>query len=172
MEGVERYKVRLLKHNPAWKDEFCRVHELLREIWGENAIAIEHVGSTAIPAIPAKPVLDVAVTVKSLEGIDAEALICLGYEDCGWQNAEKTRRLFVLRGENQISLHHIHVYQEGDPDFYRQIGFRDYLNAHPDAAAEYAALKESLAAKFTEDRASYTKGKSEFIGRILRLMEK
>jgi len=99
MEGVERYKVRLLKHNPAWKDEFCRVHELLREVWGENAIAIEHVGSTAIPAIPAKPVLDVAVTVKSLEGIDAEALICRGYEDCGWQNAEKTRRLFVLRGE-------------------------------------------------------------------------
>lgn len=172
MEGVKRYEVRLLKHSPAWKKEFQQVHALLRKIWSGNLTAAEHVGSTAIPAIPAKPVLDVAVTVKSLDGIDAEALISLGYEDCGWQNAEKTRRLFVLRGDNELSLHHIHCYKENDPDFRRQVFFRDYLNAHPDAAAEYAALKESLAAKFSEDRASYTKGKAEFIARILRLMEK
>lgn len=172
MEGVKRYEVRLMKHNPAWKTEFQQVHTLLLSIWGVNLTAAEHVGSTAIPAIPAKPVLDVAAAVKSLGGIDAEALIALGYEDCGYQNEPKTRRLFVLRGENEISLHHIHCYQEGDPDFRRQVFFRDYLNAHPDAASEYAALKESLAAKFAEDRASYTKGKSEFIGQILRLMEK
>lgn len=172
MEGVERYKVRLLKHNPAWDTEFQQVHTSLLKIWGGNLTSAQHVGSTAIPSIPAKPVLDVAVTVKSLDGLDVQALVSLGYEDCGWQNIEKTRRLFVLRGKDEISLHHIHCYEENDPDFLRQVFFRDYLNAHPEAAAEYAALKESLAAQFTNDRAAYTKGKAEFIGRILRLMEK
>ena len=172
MEGVERYKVRLLKHNPAWEDEFLRVKALLLRVWKENLLAAEHVGSTAIPAIPAKPVLDVAVLLKSLDALDADALTSLGYEDCGWQNEEKTRRLFVLRGEHGISLHHIHCYEENDPDFSRQVFFRDYLNAHPEAAREYAALKQALAGQFADNRAAYTKGKSEFIGQILRLMEK
>ena len=167
MEGVERYKVRLLAHNPAWAAEFHRAKSLIENTWGENVLAIEHVGSTAIPSIPAKPVLDAAVMVRSLGQLDIEALTRLGYDFCGYQNEEKSRILFVLRGENQISLQHIHVYAENDPDFYRQVFFRDYLNAHPESAAEYAALKKSLATQFSDDRASYTKGKAAFIQKIL-----
>lgn len=171
MEGVKRYSVRLLPHNPAWEAEFCRVHDLLREIWGGNLIRAEHVGSTAIPSIPAKPVLDAAVMLKSVEDMDAQALVSLGYEDCGYQNEERSRRLFVLRGENEISLQHIHCYGENDPDFYRQVFFRDYLNSHPAAAREYAKLKQRLAERFADDRASYTRGKAEFVKSILRLGE-
>ncbi len=167
MEGVERYKVRLLRHNPAWAAEFHKTRERIQLAWNENILAIEHVGSTAIPSIPAKPVLDVAVMVKSIGGLDIEALIRLGYDFCGYQNEAKSRVLFVLRGENQISLQHIHCYSENDPDFFRQVGFRDYLNTHPCAAVEYAALKRTLAAQFPDDRAAYTKGKAEFIRNIL-----
>lgn len=163
MEGVERYRVRLLKHNPAWAAEFHRVRKLLERAWGENLLAIEHVGSTAIPAIPAKPVLDVAVMVKSLSELDVGILTRLGYDFRGYQNDSKTRVLFVLRGENQTSLHHIHVCAEGDIDFRRQVAFRDYLNSHPEAAREYAALKEKLAAEHADNRAAYTRGKAEFI---------
>jgi len=171
MEGVERYKVRLLRHNPAWAAEFYRIKSLLEGVWGDDLLAAEHVGSTAIPATPAKPVLDVAVMVRSLAALDREVLVRAGYDDCGWQNEPKTRLLFVLRGENQISLHHIHCYQEGDPEFYRQVGFRDYLNAHPESAQEYAALKERLAETHPDDRAAYTRGKAEFILRIHRAMD-
>jgi len=167
MEGVERCKVRLLRHNPAWAAEFHKTRERIQLAWNENILAIEHVGSTAIPAIPAKPVLDVAVMVRSLEALDTGALTRLGYDFRGYQNEEKSRVLFVLRGKNQISLQHIHCYSENDPDFFRQVGFRDYLNTHPCAAEEYAALKRTLAAQFPEDRASYTEGKAEFIRNIL-----
>lgn len=171
MEGVERYKVRLLPHNEKWAEEFERVRAMLRQAWGENVLDIEHVGSTAIPAIPAKPVLDIAVMVKSLEHLDIEALTHRGYDFRGYQNESKTRVLFVLRGERQISLQHIHCYSKDDPDFYRQVGFRDYLNAHPDAAEEYAALKRTLSERYPDDRASYTKGKAEFILRICRRLD-
>jgi GrpB-like predicted nucleotidyltransferase (UPF0157 family) len=126
------------------------------------------VGSTAIPAIPAKPVLDVAVMVKSVAALDTDALVKLGYDYRGPQNAEGTRVLFVLRGENQVSLHHIHVCEEGEADFYRQVAFRDWLNAHPEDARAYARLKEELAAQYPDDRAAYTKGKAEFILNICR----
>lgn len=171
MEGVERFKVRLLRHNPAWAAEFHKTRERIQLAWSENILAIEHVGSTAIPAIPAKPVLDVAVMVRSLEYLDTGALARLGYDFRGDQNEEKSRVLFVLRGENQLSLQHIHVYASDDPDFYRQVGFRDYLNTHPDAAEEYAALKQTLAERYPDDRASYTKGKAEFILRICRRLD-
>lgn len=168
MEGVERYKVRLLTHNPAWATEFHKVQLIIKEAWGENALAIEHVGSTSVPAIPAKPILDVAVMVKSLPDLDIDALTRLGYDYRGYQNPSETRVLFVLRGEDQISLQHIHVCAEGDIDFRRQVSFRDHLNAHPDAAMEYAELKEKLAAEHPDDRAAYTKGKTEFILNIYR----
>ncbi len=171
MEGVERYKVRLLAHNEEWEREFARVRALIEQVWGEAVLAIEHVGSTAVPSIPAKPILDAAVMVRSLEALDTDALSGKGYDFCGYQGDSKERMLFVLRGEGQVSLQHIHVYQRDSAEFYRQTGFRDYLIAHPEAAEEYAAIKRGLAERFRDDRAAYTKGKEEFIRRILRRME-
>lgn len=171
MEGVERYKVRLLMHNPAWAAEFHRVRETIRRAWGENVLAVEHVGSTAVPSIPAKPVLDAAVKLKSLDRMDAVALVRLGYEFCGEQGGGERRVLFVLRGEQQVSLQHIHCYEAGGTGFDRQVGFRDYLIAHPEEARAYAGLKERLAAQYADDRAAYTKGKEAFIREIHRKMD-
>jgi GrpB-like predicted nucleotidyltransferase (UPF0157 family) len=95
--------------------------------------------------------------------MNVDAMIKLGYDYCGPRCDRSTYQLYVLRGENQISLRHIHCYDISDNEFYQLIGFRDYLNSHPGVAQKYAELKEVLASRYPEDRAAYTKGKEDFI---------
>ena len=171
MEGVERYKVRLLPHNEKWYDEYQQVKNQIEVVWSANVINIQHVGSTAIHNIPAKPILDIAVRLNSIQNMDVDALIKLGYDYCGPQCDRSTYHLYVLRGENQISLIHIHCYDIHDNEFFQLIGFRDYLNTHPDTAQKYAVLKEVLASQYPEDRVAYTKGKEDFIQNIYALLD-
>lgn len=171
MEGVERYKVRLLPHNPAWDEEFLQVKEELSACWPENIQDIQHVGSTAIPAICAKPILDVAVKMKSIASLNTEALVQRGYSYCGPCNASGSYHLFVLRGEDGISLRHIHCYAPDEPEFGQVVGFRDYLNAHPETARQYEALKRTLSAQYADNRAQYTAGKEAFILSVYKRME-
>lgn len=166
MEGVEKHKVRLLPHNPEWEKEFIMVKEELIKCWGVNIIDVQHVGSTAIKSICAKPILDVAVRLKSIEEMNVKALTDLGYKYCGAQNEDKTYHLFILRGEKQISLHHIHCYDKNEYEFELLVGFRDYMNAHLDVALQYQELKVRLAEQNPDDRPSYTKAKEEFIKSI------
>lgn len=163
MEGVERYQVRLLPHNTVWDSEFMRVQEMLKTCWKDNILDIQHVGSTAIPSICAKPILDVAVRIKSLDILDKDALIQKGYDDCGLQNGKVTHRLFVLRGSQQISLQHIHCYDQIDDEFDQLVGFRDYLNTHIEVALAYQELKISLAKQYPYNRQAYTQQKAPFI---------
>lgn len=164
MEGVPRCKVRLLPHNPAWDAEFCTVKSELERLWGENILDVQQVGSTAIPSIVAKPILDVAVLLRSIDAMDHQALEALGYDYLGHHGGGW---LYVLRSKTGDSLRHIHCYPASDPDFARQVAFRDYLLAHPEAAAEYQQMKCSLLEQFADDRGAYTKGKTEFIMRCL-----
>ena len=166
MEGVERYKVRLLAHNPKWEQEFLTVREEIKEHWAKNLLDIQHVGSTAIKSICAKPILDVAVRLKSIEQIDIKALTDLGYEYCGARNESKTYHLFVLRGDNQLSLRHIHCYDKSEREFDLLVGFRNYLNEHLEVALKYQEIKMRIAEQMPDDRASYTKAKEEFIKSI------
>lgn len=165
MEGVERYQVRLLPHQEAWEREFLAVRRLLWETLGSVALDIQHVGSTAMRGLEAKPILDVAVLVRSFGEMNAAGLTARGYEDCG-ESGVSGRRLFVLR-DGTLSLRHIHCYEPGDPSFGAQVRFRDYLNAHPGEARAYGALKRALAAEYAGDRARYTAGKHAFIQRVL-----
>lgn len=168
MEGVERYKVRLLPHNPEWDIEFIEAGEELRTIWHDNILDIQHVGSTAINAICAKPILDIAVKLKSIDKMNTERLTDLGYDYRGAQFGNPNYHLFILRGENQISLRHIHCYDKEEKEFELLVGFRDYLNAHLDAALQYENLKKELLKKYPDDRSSYTEGKETFIKAIYR----
>lgn len=171
MEGVERYKVRLLPHNEKWNDEFSQVRSQIEAVWSDNVRDIQHVGSTAIHNIPAKPVLDIAVRLNSIQNMDIDALKQLGYDYCGPRCDRSTYHLYVLRDENQISLRHIHCYDVSDHEFFQLIGFRDYLNSHPDGAKQYSELKKKLADLYPEDRAAYTKGKEDFIRKIYTLLD-
>lgn len=166
MQGVERYKVKLLPHSNEWDKEFLRTKEQIEKIWGSNVIDIQHVGSTSIKSICAKPILDVAVKLKSIENMDAEKMKMLGYDFCGAQNEQKTYYLFVLRGENEISLQHIHCYGSQDKEYFQLVAFRDYLNNHDDVVKQYEQLKIKLAQKYENNRKAYTAGKEAFIKSI------
>lgn len=166
MEGVERYKVKLLPYNPQWKNEYYSVKDELIKLWKSNIIDIQHVGSTAVPAIHAKPILDVAIKLRSISKMDIKALEDCGYSYCGVQHGNKNYHLFVLRGNNQISLRHIHCYDKSEKEFEQLTGFRDYLNSHKEAALAYESLKKKLAVKYPDDRVAYTAGKEEFIKAI------
>lgn len=171
MEGVERYKVRLLPHNKMWDDEYHQVRNQIEAVWSENIIDIQHIGSTAILNVQAKPTLDIAVRLNSIQNMDRGALRQLGYDYCGPQCDRNTYHLYVLRGEDQISLRHIHCYDVNDYEFFQLIGFRDYLNSHNDVAKQYSKLKEKLAFLYSEDRIAYTKGKEDFILNIYSLLD-
>ncbi|BCN30872.1 GrpB family protein [Anaeromicropila herbilytica] len=163
MEGVERYKVRLLSHNTEWENEFQQVKEELLTCWDKNIIDVQHVGSTSIKSICAKPILDIAVKLKSIKDMNADRLAHYGYSYCGPQNKNPHYHLFVLRGNNQISLRHIHCYDKSEGEYDLLVGFRDYLNTHLDIALQYDNLKRELAKKYPDDRVAYTQGKEDFI---------
>lgn len=172
MEGVRRNQVYLMPHQKSWDEEFEQVQRKILEVWGENVLDIQHVGSTAIPSIWAKPILDVAVRLGSMESMNKDELEKLGYDYRGPQHGKETYHLFVLRGAGELSLHHIHCYDKRDDEFFQLVGFRDYLRAHGEKAAEYEALKKSLATQYPLDRVAYTEGKRAFIQGIYDEVEK
>ena len=166
MEGVGRGKVRLLAHSTAWDEEFAQVKAEIEAAWGPAVLDIQHVGSTAISSICAKPILDVAVRLADIEAMDIAALTVRGYEHCGPQFGRDSYHLFVLRGGDGRSLRHIHCYDRREEEFFQLVGFRDYLNAHPDTAVQYEKLKRELAQCWPDDRVQYTAGKAAFIAAV------
>ena len=172
MQGVKRNCVRLLPHDHLWKDEYSTVATLITNIWEDQILSIAHVGSTAIESIMAKPILDIAVKVRDIAKLDITALQNRGYDYRGPQHGDNTYHLFVLRDENDLSLQHIHVYDQNNPQFDLLVGFVSYLNSHPDIAQQYNDLKKSLADRYSNDRPAYTRGKEQFILSIYNQMSK
>ena len=139
-------------------------------MWNDNILEIQHVGSTAIPNICAKPILDIAIKLKSIELMEVQQLEKLGYRYCGIQHGNANYHLFVLRNKHNISFRHLHCYAKEEKGFGLQVGFRDYLNNHIDIAVKYDNLKKELAEKYPEDRAAYTRGKERFIQSIYHVL--
>lgn len=102
--------------------------------------------------------------------MNVDSMKQLGYDYRGPQYGSVTYHLFVLKDANQLSLRHIHCYDVQNNGFLQLVGFRDYLNSHPDVARNYAELKKELAARYPDDRVSYTKGKNDFIQGIYLLI--
>ncbi len=155
--------VELKDHDPLWRDLFRQERVSLLETLGPLAVSIEHVGSTAVPGIRAKPVIDILVTVDRARPEDVEgALGKLGYVHVPIGDPE---RLFFRKGMPRT--HHVHVVRHGGEEHAKHLLFRDRLIAHPEEAAAYGRLKDDLAIRFREDRQAYSDGKDEFIARIL-----
>ncbi len=146
-----------------YKEESEKIKNILNDI----ILDIHHIGSTAIPGIKAKPVIDILVEVKNIEEVDRynHKMKELGYEAMGEHGIPK-RRFFRKGGNNRT--HHIHIFQMGNEEIERHINFKEYLVAHPDKAREYSELKEKLANKYTYDAENYTNGKGDFIKKIDR----
>ena len=168
----------LADYDHAWPALFEEERARLEEAIGEWAVAIEHVGSTSIPGIAAKPVIDIAVGVLDIrEGYKTIfPLSKLGYRCMGEGGIPE--RLYFKKPWNSESLrspgsvprtHQIHMYETTNPEWERHLIFRDYLRGHPDVRDEYEALKRHLAVKHAEDIEAYANAKSDFVSRILAL---
>jgi GrpB-like predicted nucleotidyltransferase (UPF0157 family) len=170
--GLGRRTVKLVPHDPKWAECFVAEEQLLLQTLGEKVLEVRHIGSTSIPGVPAKPIIDILAAVPRLADVEAFSadLRRLGYEDKGSGGVEG-RRYFV-KGTEARRTHHLN-FCERDGFFWRShLVFRDYLVRHPDAAAEYSALKRELAARFPTDRAAYTNGKETFVRAIVELAMK
>src|SRR5262249_39035074 len=136
-----------------------------------EVIDIAHFGSTAVPGLPAKPIIDIAIAVRSLATARTEAVAPLERIDYAyWADNPKRDRLFFVKGlppHAPQRTHHVHI-TEPDGEVWAQLRFRDYLRADHDAAARYAALKRELAAQHRADREAYTEAKASFITEIMR----
>jgi GrpB-like predicted nucleotidyltransferase (UPF0157 family) len=157
-----------MDHDTRWKVLFEDERESIRQALGPLAISIEHVGSTAVPGMRAKPVIDILVTVERLRLEDVEkTLETMGYVHVPIDDAE---RLFFRKGMPRT--HHLHLVRQGGEEHRKHVLFRDRLIAHPEEAVEYQRLKEDLAGRFREDRQAYSDGKDDFIAMILDRAER
>ncbi len=161
-------ELQVVPYDSRWPERFAREADRLRAIFGAQVVAIHHIGSTAIPNVSAKPIIDVLVEVASIEAIDAfnQEMIERGYLPKGEFGIPGRR--FFIKGTEERRSHHVHVFQAGDPEMERHLAFRDYMIAHPDEAEAYTVLKRELAREFPHDAEGYMAGKNDFIVEVER----
>ena len=155
--------VEVVSYDPAWPCLFETEASLLSTILEAELVRLHHIGSTSVPSLQAKPVIDMLAEVRNIENIDNlnEKMIVSGYTPKGEYGIPGRRYFF--KGSEEKHSHHLHAFQEGNPEIARHLLFRDYLRAHPQEARAYASLKESLAARFPNDIDAYMQGKDAFI---------
>ncbi|USK36825.1 GrpB family protein [Cytobacillus firmus] len=158
-------KVTVTCYNPDWKFKFQSESELIKTIFQEEILAIHHIGSTSVPGLAAKPVIDILPVVIDIERVDRfnTEMISLGYEPRG-ENGLPGRRYFQKGGN--LRTHHVHIYEKGSPEITRHLAFRDYLRANGEDAKQYGTLKLELAKQFPFDIDSYIKGKEAIVQEI------
>lgn len=167
MLGLKRGTVELVSHQPQWRATAQQTIATLKSILGTAAVDVQHVGSTAIDGICAKPIIDLAVAVRALEDIKPYIPI-LAEEGIQYRKEDVAEQLLFVIGEGEWRTHHIHVVQWNGTAWHNYLNFRDYLNAVPEKAKQYEACKMELADRFSQDRASYTAGKQALIDCLLQ----
>lgn len=161
------FPIVLRPYDPAWPSWYAEEEAVLRSALGPVAARIRHIGSTAVPGLVAKPTVDILLELA--DGTD-HAVAKRTIEGAGWTcMAEREGRIDFCKGYTPAGyaekVFHLHVRSLGDWD---EPVFRDYLCAHPDAAAEYVLLKTALAARFEHDRDAYTDAKGDFVRQIVQ----
>jgi GrpB-like predicted nucleotidyltransferase (UPF0157 family) len=165
--GLERGTVRLREYTPLWPELFRIEAEQLREALGALAVAVEHVGSTAVPGLIAKPILDIAVAIPEHAVVPrcATPLARLGYQYAYWADLENDYT-FEKGAER---THHVHLVLHEGRQWLDYLRFRDALRTNAPLASEYERTKRALGARYCRDRAAYTRAKAEFIRHVLSL---
>lgn len=168
MLGLKRGTVLVVPSDPGWEAAFAREKASLQRQLGCLVLDIQHVGSTAVPGLEAKPILDIAIAIaaESMIVLLRPPLSVLGYLDRG-DSGDQGGYLFVKEIAPGVRSHHVHVVTMHDVQWRHYLYFRDRLRSDPGLRSEYAALKQSLARRFADDRVGYTAGKQDFIGRVL-----
>ena len=167
---AERTKVvEVVPYDPLWKIEFGRIAARMREIAGDLIIAAEHVGSTSIEGLSAKPIIDLDLVIDSYEVLPEmiSRLEQFGYEHQGNLGIEG-REAFRSRQEDGFMKYHLYVCPKDGKGYLEHIAFRDYLRKDPSARQEYQAVKQRLAEEFRYDIDAYCEGKTVFVQSILQ----
>lgn len=167
--GLAKGEVILVPYNKMWPLLYRAERKLLKSKLGKFAVSIAHVGSTAIPGLCAKPILDIMLAVSSLS--DAEKSRDR-FERCGYRVKPMKEdpvpgRLFCSKDTDGLRSFHLHVTEISSPFWKEHLRFRNILRKNPETARAYAALKIRLASKFPKNRSSYIDGKAKFISKIL-----
>ena len=164
-------KVIVQSYDEAWKSDFEKIRDEIAGALGELALRIEHVGSTSVPGLSAKPVIDIDVVIRDNTVLNEviTALAGLGYFHEG-DLGISGREAFGYEGKEHLKKHHLYVCPVDSPELKRHIAFRDYLRAHPEAVSEYGRIKEEAAALFPDDIDKYMEYKAPVIRKIYERM--
>lgn len=156
-------KVEVVPYHSDWPEKFQAEADALRRVLGDEVLSIHHFGSTAIPGISAKPIIDILVIVRNINMIDemTPQLEAIGYHAVGEYGIPGRR--FFFKGSDEVRSHHLHIYETGNPHIMRHLAFRDYMRTHPIPAQNYARLKEELARQYPDDMEKYIAGKNNFV---------
>ena len=155
--------ITVVNYDPEWPSKYVRERDYITEILKDNCISIYHIGSTSVPGLAAKPIIDIMVVVRSLERVDtvAEKLSNIGYEYLGEFGIAGRR---YLRKGGDERTHQIHIFQADDwNNIGRHLAFRDYMRTHERERNQYAKIKKDLAQKFPYDIDGYCNGKENFV---------
>ena len=155
-------KVIVTSYNPKWSKMFEDEASKIKEIYGKELLSIYHIGSTSVPGLKAKPIIDIMPVVRDIKLVDNynKQMIKLGYEPMG-EYGISGRRYFRKGGDNRT--HQVHIFQHNSNHVERHIAFRDYLREHSTDAKRYADLKEGLAKRYPNDIVAYCEGKDKFV---------
>ena len=156
-------------YDEMWKQDFISISNEIRDALGELALRIEHVGSTSVPGLSAKPVIDIDVVIRDHSVLDevVSRLAKIGYQHEG-NLGIAGREAFGYEGKEHLKEHHLYVCSEDSPELKRHTAFRDYLRSHPEAVREYSRIKEEAAALYPYDIDGYIRHKSPVIEKIYK----
>jgi GrpB-like predicted nucleotidyltransferase (UPF0157 family) len=156
-------KVEIEPYDNNWPLLYASEAEFLARVLGVEMVRIHHIGSTSVPGLQAKPIIDMLAEVHSIEKIDSlnTQMMASGYTPMGEYGIAGRR--YYYKGSEEKHSHHLHAFQSGNMEVVRHLLFRDYLRSHTQEARKYANLKESLSAKFPHDIEAYMDGKDAFI---------
>ena len=157
----------VVDYDPSWPEAFERLRSSVWPVVSDVAVAVEHIGSTAVPGLAAKPIIDIDVVlrVESDRLAAIERLAGLGYVHRGNLGVEGREAFDSPKG---LPAHHLYLCPRDSPALANHLAVRDHLRTHPDTAREYAQLKKQLAKQFPHDSDAYVDGKTDFLLRILR----
>ena len=159
----------VLPYDEAWERDFEKISSEIMDALGNLALRIEHVGSTAVPGLSAKPIIDIDVVIKDRSELDTviSALSRTGYTHRG-DLGITGREAFSYEGKEHLQKHHLYVCAQDSAELKRHTAFRDYLRSHPDAVREYSRIKEEGARLYPYDIDKYIEHKSPFIEEIYK----
>lgn len=159
----------VVPYDAAWKTAFAEIKKEIEDAIGDLVLGIEHVGSTSVEGLSAKPCIDIDVIIRDYTVFDAivKRLAAIGYIHEGDLGIPE-REAFKYTDKPHLQKHHLYVCPQHSPELHRHITFRDYLRTHPDAARQYGAVKETAARLFPEDMEQYIAYKAPCIAMLYR----